>query len=449
MKLLIKDFSKIHEATIEFNGITVIAGNNNTGKSTVGKILFALFNSVNDIDKKVELEKEEAIQGAAFDAMNLFFHDIEITHSGRILPPVLRRNKFNNIEELIDNVVEFSPVPISNTEKRRLKETIQEKVADIKAISDDVVKKQIIEDYFKDLFNGQINSISKIRNREKNEAKAKLSLRRRTVQVNFEKNVCKNFKQTIHLLNKAIYIDDPFVVDAFLGNRVLPEFFWQNGGRSAINRALSKYLRSSSKNNVVDRIIANNQLDEIYKILSTVIKGEFASSNHGEVFLNSTLFTDNLKLSNLSTGIKAFVILKKLIEDNVIKNRDVLILDEPEIHLHPEWQIIYAELIVLLQKKFELTLLLTTHSPYFLRAIEVFSEKYDMKNQCKYYLLFDKESQAYFKDVTGNVSEAYEKMASAFDILNTIDDENRSRRKADEDNATRIRGMGSTQSESN
>lgn len=449
MKLLIKDFSKIHEATIEFNGITVIAGNNNTGKSTVGKILFALFNSVNDIDKKVELEKEEAIQGAAFDAMNLFFHDIEITHSGRILPPVLRRNKFNNIEELIDNVVEFSPVPISNTEIRRLKETIQEKVADIKAISDDVVKKQIIEDYFKDLFNGQINSISKIRNREKNEAKAKLSLRRRTVQVNFEKNVCKNFKQTIHLLNKAIYIDDPFVVDAFLGNRVLPEFFWQNGGRSAINRALSKYLRSSSKNNVVDRIIANNQLDEIYKILSTVIKGEFASSNHGEVFLNSTLFTDNLKLSNLSTGIKAFVILKKLIEDNVIKNRDVLILDEPEIHLHPEWQIIYAELIVLLQKKFELTLLLTTHSPYFLRAIEVFSEKYDMKNQCKYYLSFDKESQAYFKDVTGNVSEAYEKMASAFDILNTIDDENRSRRKADEDNATRIRGMGSTQSESN
>ena len=148
-----------------------------------------------------------------------------------------------------------------------MKETIQEKVADIKAISDDVVKKQIIEDYFKDLFNGQINSISKIRNREKNEAKAKLSLRRRTVQVNFEKNVCKNFKQTIHLLNKAIYIDDPFVVDAFLGNRVLPEFFWQNGGRSAINRALSKYLRSSSKNNVVDRIIANNQLDEIYKIL--------------------------------------------------------------------------------------------------------------------------------------------------------------------------------------
>lgn len=66
MKLLIKDFSKIHEATIELNGITVIAGNNNTGKSTVGKILFALFNSVNDIDKKVELEKEEVIQGAAF-----------------------------------------------------------------------------------------------------------------------------------------------------------------------------------------------------------------------------------------------------------------------------------------------------------------------------------------------------------------------------------------------
>lgn len=39
-----------------------------------------------------------------------------------------------------------------------------------------------------------------------------------------------------------------------------------------------------------------------------------------------------------------------LLEGGVLRKKDILILDEPEIHLHSEWQIIYAELIVVLQK---------------------------------------------------------------------------------------------------
>lgn len=40
MKLRIKNFAKIEDADINIDGITVIAGENNTGKSTVGKIFF-------------------------------------------------------------------------------------------------------------------------------------------------------------------------------------------------------------------------------------------------------------------------------------------------------------------------------------------------------------------------------------------------------------------------
>lgn len=39
MKLEIRNLAKIIEADIEIDGITVIAGDNNTGKSTVGKTL--------------------------------------------------------------------------------------------------------------------------------------------------------------------------------------------------------------------------------------------------------------------------------------------------------------------------------------------------------------------------------------------------------------------------
>ena len=36
MKLTLKNIGKIGTASVEINGITVIAGENNTGKSTVG-----------------------------------------------------------------------------------------------------------------------------------------------------------------------------------------------------------------------------------------------------------------------------------------------------------------------------------------------------------------------------------------------------------------------------
>ena len=52
MKLNIKNFAKIKNADILIDGITVIAGENNTGKSTVGKILFSLYNSISGIEKK-------------------------------------------------------------------------------------------------------------------------------------------------------------------------------------------------------------------------------------------------------------------------------------------------------------------------------------------------------------------------------------------------------------
>lgn len=46
MKIKLNNIGKIHEAELELNGITAIAGENNTGKSTVGRALFTIFNSL-------------------------------------------------------------------------------------------------------------------------------------------------------------------------------------------------------------------------------------------------------------------------------------------------------------------------------------------------------------------------------------------------------------------
>ena len=58
MQLNISHVGKIEKAEIVIDGITVIAGENNAGKSTIGKRLFAIFNSMNNMDEKIAQEKK-------------------------------------------------------------------------------------------------------------------------------------------------------------------------------------------------------------------------------------------------------------------------------------------------------------------------------------------------------------------------------------------------------
>ena len=62
MELRVKDFAKISEADIIIDGITIIAGNNNTGKSTIGKILDTLFNTTNNIKEKMNKARADSLR---------------------------------------------------------------------------------------------------------------------------------------------------------------------------------------------------------------------------------------------------------------------------------------------------------------------------------------------------------------------------------------------------
>ena len=109
--------------------------------------------------------------------------------------------------------------------------------------------------------------------------------------------------------------------------------------------------------------------------------------------------------------------LKMLIQEGVIEENGTLILDEPEIHLHPEWQLILAEIIVLMQKSFGLHVLINTHSPYFLNAIEVYSKKHDIDDKCKYYASKKEESRCNIVDVTEDTRVIYKELAKPFQQL--------------------------------
>ena len=107
-----------------------------------------------------------------------------------------------------------------------------------------------------------------------------------------------------------------------------------------------------------------------------------------------------------------------------------MVIDEPEVHLHPEWQIKYAEIIVLLQKAYGLNIVLTTHSLDFLSALITFAKEYGIEKSCNYYLTELKENdknEAFplaslnwmNNDIQGmysSVSEPFEKLYQQMDI---------------------------------
>lgn len=49
MKIRLKNIGLIDNSEVEIDGITVIAGENATGKSTVGKALYSIFNALHNI----------------------------------------------------------------------------------------------------------------------------------------------------------------------------------------------------------------------------------------------------------------------------------------------------------------------------------------------------------------------------------------------------------------
>lgn len=55
MRLKIDHVGKIEHGDFEFRGMTVIAGNNNTGKSTVGKTLFPYLTLYMDLRERLKM----------------------------------------------------------------------------------------------------------------------------------------------------------------------------------------------------------------------------------------------------------------------------------------------------------------------------------------------------------------------------------------------------------
>jgi AAA15 family ATPase/GTPase len=233
-----------------------------------------------------------------------------------------------------------------------------------------------------------------------------------------ESDECTFHADEVGLLSAAIYIDTPFIMDD------VKNFYGESytGFYNTISHRdylLELLIQRRSNSTVLEEVIFKQKISYLLSNIRSIVGGEFIEDEDNLFFAEQGL-KKPVPLSSVSTGIKMFLIIKRLLELGEVKERDVLIFDEPEIHLHPDWQIKFAEILILLQKEFNLTILLTTHSPYFLNAIEVFSKKYNAQKECKFYLAKSDGDVSDVNDVTENIDEVYQQMSLPFQKLDDI-----------------------------
>ena len=63
-----------------------------------------------------------------------------------------------------------------------------------------------------------------------------------------------------------------------------------------------------------------------------------------------------------------------------------MLLEEPEAHLHPQWIVEYAKLLVLLNKKIGMKILVSSHNPDMVSAIQSISRKEAVLNSVHFYV---------------------------------------------------------------
>lgn len=432
MRLNINNFAKIEKADIIIDGITVIAGENNTGKSTIGKILFSIFNSLCNIEDKILKERLKEVEVSNRMILQNYVNVSELSRSiiaknilnvstkiRQQLKKYIDNNDSSLMEEDIHSILEteveeiVSFVRMMNVEdSEKMMDELVQNICEILSMPEDKIVSEILTRYFNNVFYTQVKPLN---SNVDNETIIDLEIKGKRNSFIWDTKGCKEIVDEINIMHKAIYIDNPFIVDE------LSEYNFLN----PMNEFLKNLLTDTPKENLMDGVIesvrSKEKLSDIYETLQNVVDGEIIiNQSNDEFYLKSTGFSEPISFHNLSTGMKSFVILKMLLEKGCLKDKDVVILDEPEIHLHPQWQIAYAELIVLLQKHFDLSVVVTTHSPYFVDAINLFSCKYNTDSKVNYYMSSDVNNIVKMECVTDNIESIYKKMASPIQILNTL-----------------------------
>ncbi|WP_419802030.1 AAA family ATPase [Mucilaginibacter sp.] len=377
----LKNIGAISHSEIDLSkDLIILSGPNNTGKTYIAYTLYAIYKFTREFDE-LTLMGSNVVNTLLEKNIELLLHDgkVSIKLKNEIILAI--------IEEVFEGVVSYLPNVFASDEKFFSEAKIKLQIPN-KFISDFIDHLQI-----KSSFKFPGNIIIQIQKDQNND------------EIDFFYSVDTKTERTSNsrIILQIRYIIAQKITESIL-NAMFNNVYITPTERTAIN-LFSKEL-SVKRNEIVDRLLEyktnkaqNNLLREVQryplpirdslaiaedlanlqksksdynfiadKIEKEILKGKITVSKDGDVLFNPS--KSNIKNLNIHLSASVVKSLSNLVFyfRHLAQHNDFIIIDEPELNLHPDNQIIMARLIAeIVNNGFKV--LISTHSDYIVKEL--------------------------------------------------------------------------------
>lgn len=433
----LKDFGQIRNADMNLGKINIVGGLNSSGKSTSSKILYSFLRA--NSNTKKEVAEPDLVKNLLDFTLDL------LRFSSRAW--IDDDENCEKVCDKIEQILDSDSVKSKHREVVGNKKTITKQIIvnEFDVINKFYKLKDIYQNEYKikeeyrvlldksylkleelvtifeedgdDLFKTVLNSVIK---REFGKNTSGLNDVILSGEFNNEKfcyslNVNNDSEPKI---NGWFVIEDVFYIDSFsiLDGR-------SKGGSQRTDHIQHVFgsLGNDDESQEWGDEIKNKKIVDIFNQIKEITGGMFVSDEENIIF---QAYEQEFLMKNTASGIKQLGIIQMLLDLRKLKENCFLIIDEPEVNLHPEWQVKYAQILTLLAKELDITLYINTHSPLFIEAIRTYSKKYDLLDDTNFYLTLcaDDNSDKYeIKQVpTNDLNIIFNTLGKPYKLLSKI-----------------------------
>lgn len=429
MRLKIHNINKVKDADISLNGLTVIAGANSSGKSTIGKLLFSMVKAMSNAEFRRSQTHEKKLQNRVDNlysrASNCFSRlelprldelmplpSVKMTEKLIGLPDEAKEYYLNELQSLF-NSVDITP---------RLRTLFDQDIDNIRIAMGDSVAADVASEvrvFIESEFMGNIMSSGC--------TESSATLEMDTPQERLELSFMSDSIQRVNAayrtpLSDATYVESPLylhILDTLLLANTYREGKKQRNIFTLGGMVPIHIKDLATKINAMQYSSKGNSLGID---INSIIGGNFEIEKDSQrLIFRPNDESATLSPINIASGIKTFGLVQILLQTNIIGPDRPLIWDEPENHLHPEWQIDFAKILVLLSKS-GIPIVVSTHSPYFVQGIRYFSAKYELENYTNYYLAeVQNDNLSIIRDVSNDLNQIFRKLAAPLSEIMNVD----------------------------